>query len=43
MLGSVEQIVERANWSRATTFHKFYNKEVQVATGKRFQDKVLQM
>ena len=40
---SVEQIVERANWSRATTFHKFYNKEVQVATGKRFQDKVLQM
>ena len=40
---SVEQIVERANWSRATTFHKFHNKEVQVATGKRFQDKVLQM
>ena len=40
---SVEQIVERANWSRVTTFKKFYHKEVQAATEKQFQDKVLQV
>ena len=40
---SVEQIVERANWARATTFHRFYDKEVKAATAKCFQDKVLQV
>ena len=40
---SVEQIVERANWSRATTFRRFYHKEFQAATEKQFQDKVLQV
>ena len=36
---SVEQITQKANWSRATTFFKYYNKKVVVPEG--FQSKVL--
>ena len=36
---SVEQITQKANWSRAITFFKFYNKKVVVPEG--FQSKVL--
>ena len=34
----VDQIVGQANWSRAQTFHKFYNKKV---TSHKFQEAVL--
>ena len=36
---SVEQITQQANWSRAATFFKFYNKRVVQSEG--FQSKVL--
>ena len=26
---SVEQILEKANWSKATTFHRFYCKQIK--------------
>lgn len=37
---STQQIIERANWAKARTFFKFYNREVQT---DKFQDKVLQL
>ena len=37
---STQQILERANWAKAKTFYKFYNREVETDV---FQDKVLQL
>ena len=36
---SVDQILQRANWSQANTFYKFYDKKVQLDNA--FQDAVL--
>ena len=36
---STAQILERANWSQATTFHKYYHREIT----DEFQDKVLSL
>ena len=36
---SVDQILQRANWSQANTFYKFYDKKVQ--SDNAFQDAVL--
>lgn len=43
---SVEQIIKKADWSRATTFGRFYHKDIHVMAGdtppgETFQDKVL--
>ena len=39
---SVEQIVKKANWAKASTFSRFYNREV-VPQETAFQDKVLSL
>ena len=37
---STQQIIERANWSKATTFFRFYHREVAT---DQFQERVLQL
>ena len=37
---SVTQVLEKANWSAAKTFHKFYYREIE---NDKFQEKVLKI